>query len=156
MRRSLALGAALSLVAMAAQAAAVRPGCYSTADIEAEQAVHFQAQLMVVSDICRDTTYGEFTQRNRDAIMGYQQQMIDHFRRAGERRADITFENYMTRLANQASLASGVHNVAETCQTTSGMIALANSIGSSADFRRYIATQAAANRAAYLSCADAD
>ena len=47
MRRSLALGAILSLVAMAAQAAAVRPGCYSGADIEAEQAVHFQAKLKI-------------------------------------------------------------------------------------------------------------
>jgi hypothetical protein len=148
----MALGAVLSLVAMAAQAAPVRPGCYSGADIEAEQAVHFQAQLMVVSDICRDTTYGEFTQRNRDAIMGYQRQMIDHFRRAGEHRADITFENYMTRLANQASLASGTRSSIEICQTKDGMIALANSIAGSADFRRYVVTQAAANRTSYVSC----
>ena len=104
MRRAALLGAALSLAAMAANAAAPRPDCFSNADVEAEQAVRFQAQLMVLSDICRDSTYGLFTQRNREAIMAYQRQMIDHFKRAGERRADITFENYMTRLANQESI----------------------------------------------------
>src|SRR5512135_2759986 len=100
-RRAMLVGAVLSLVAVAAWAATNRRDCYSNADMEADLAVKFQAQLMVLSDVCRDTTYGSFTQRNRDAIMAYQRQMIDHFKRAGERRADITFENYMTRIANQ-------------------------------------------------------
>ncbi len=107
---------------------------------------------MVLSDICRDTTYGLFTQRNRDAIMAYQRQMIDHFKRAGERRADVTFENYMTRLANQESIASGQHASSEICQPSNSLIVTANSIGSSQEFRAYAASQAAAHRATYLAC----
>src|SRR5262249_49930059 len=118
MRRMLSLGIALSFAVTTAQAAGTRPGCYSNADIEASLAVRFQAQLMVLSDICRDTSYGEFAQRNKDTIISYQKQMIDHFRRAGERRADISFENYMTRLANEASLGSGHRTVGEVCQSS--------------------------------------
>jgi len=145
------LGAALSLAAITADAAP-RAACFSNADLEAEQAVRFQAQLMVLSDICRDTTYGLFTQRNRDAIMAYQQQMIDHFKRAGERHADITFENYMTRLANQESIASGQRSSGEICQPNNALIVTANSFGTPKEFRAYAASQAAANRASYQVC----
>jgi hypothetical protein len=152
MRFGVVLAASLSLVAVAADAASTRPGCFSSADMEAAQAVRFQAQLMVLSDICRDTTYGLFTQRNRDAIMGYQRQMIDHFRRAGERRADIVFENYMTRLANQESIASGQRATGEVCQPSNVLIVTANSIGTSKEFRTFAASQAAANRGDYIAC----
>jgi hypothetical protein len=152
MRRVALLGTALILAAMAADAATPRPDCFSSADVEAAQAIRFQAQLMVLSDICRDTTYGLFTQRNRDAIMAYQRQMIDHFKRAGERRADITFENYMTRLANQESIVSGQRTTGEICQPSNTLIATANSIGTSKDFRAFAASQAAANRGSYRAC----
>jgi len=145
------LGTALSLVAIAATAAP-KGECFSNADLEAEAAVRFQAQLMVLSDICRDTTYGRFTQRNRDAIMAYQRQMIDHFKRAGERRADITFENYMTRLANQESIASGKRTPREICQPSNTLIVTANKISTPKEFRDYAASRASANRATYLAC----
>src|SRR5215470_18932398 len=132
------LGAALSLAAITADAAP-RAACFSNADLEAEIAVRFQAQLMVLSDICRDTTYGLFTQRNRDAIMGYQRQMIDHFKRAGERRADIFFENYMTRLANQESIASGKRTPREICQPSNTLIVTANKISTPKEFRDFAA-----------------
>jgi len=152
MRLRVMLAVALSLAAVAAEAAGTRAGCFSTADMEAAQAVRFQAQLMVLGDICRDTTYGLFTQRNRDAIMGYQRQMIDHFRRAGERRADIVFENYMTRLANEESINSGQRATGEVCQPGNPLIVAANSIGTSKDFRAYAASLAAANRGDYIAC----
>lgn len=153
MRRFALLGTALSLAAITATAiAAPKSGCFSNADLEAEVAVRFQAQLMVLSDICRDTTYGLFTQRNRDAIMAYQRQMIEHFKRAGERRADITFENYMTRLANQESIASGQLTTGQICQPTNPLIVTANSIGTPKDFHTYATSQAAEKRASYLVC----
>ena len=153
MRRVALLGTALSLAAIAATAtAAPKAECFSNADLEAEVAVRFQAQLMVLSDICRDTTYGLFTQRNRDAIMAYQRQMIDHFKRAGERRADITFENYMTRLANQESIASGQLTTGQICQPSNPLITTANSIGTPKDFRAFATTQAAEKRASYVAC----
>ncbi len=116
MRRVALLVAALSLAAMAANAAGRKGDC------------------------------------NRDAIMAYQRQMIDHFKRAGERRADITFENYMTRLANQESIASGQRASGEICQPSNSLAVTANSIGTSKDFRAFAATQAAANRASFLAC----
>ncbi len=153
MRRVALVGTALSLAAITATAFAAPKGeCFSNADVEAEVAVRFQAQLMVLSDICRDTTYGLFTQRNRDAIMAYQRQMIDHFKRAGERRADITFENYMTRLANQESIASGQLTTGQICQPSNPLIVTANSIGTPKDFRAYATSQAAAKRASYVAC----
>ena len=153
MRRVALLGTALSLAAIAVTATAAPKGeCFSNADLEAEMAVRSQAQLMVLSDICRDTTYGLFTQRNRDAIMAYQRQMIDHFKRAGEHRADIVFENYMTRIANQESIASGQLTTGQICQPSNPLIVTANSIGTSKDFRAYATTQAAEKRASYVSC----
>jgi hypothetical protein len=151
MRRAVLLGVVLSLVAMAALAATNRRDCYSSADMEADLAVKFQAQLMVMSDVCRDTTYGSFTQRNRDAIIKYQRQMIDHFRREGKGRAEVVFENYMTHLANEAALLSGKRSMSENCQTNE-LIPLANSFGTSADMRAYFASQAVANRASFVAC----
>jgi len=151
MQRATVLGAAALILAAVAANASPRD-CFSSADLEAEQAVRFQARLMVLSDICRDTTYGRFTQRNRDAIMAYQRQMIDHFKRAGERRADITFENYMTRLANQESIASGQRNSGEICQPNNTLIVTANRIGTPRDFRAFAASEAAANRSRYVAC----
>ncbi|MGE5202902.1 MAG: hypothetical protein ACM3O6_12655 [Acidobacteriota bacterium] len=152
-RRAMLVGAVLSLVAVAAWAATNRRDCYSNADMEADLAVKFQAQLMVLSDVCRDTTYGSFTQRNRDAIIKYQRQMIDHFRREGKGRADVVFENYMTHLANEAALISGKRSMVENCQTNE-LIPLANSFGTSADMRAYFASKAAANRASFVACKD--
>jgi hypothetical protein len=153
MRRVALLGTALSLAAIAATAVAAPKGeCFSNADLEAEMGVRFQAQLMVLSDICRDTTYGSFTQRTREAIMAYQRQMIDHFKRAGERRADITFENYMTRIANQESIASGQLSMGQICQPSNPLIITANSIGTPKDFRAYATTQAAEKRTNYVAC----
>jgi len=45
--------------------------CYSPADVEAEQGLLFQTNLMVISSACRDTVYGEFRARNKDAIMAF-------------------------------------------------------------------------------------
>ncbi|HTS91017.1 MAG TPA: hypothetical protein VMG55_03375 [Stellaceae bacterium] len=151
MRRAVLLGAVVSMVAMATLAAAAARDCYSNADLEAELAIQFQAKLMVLSDVCRDTTYGLFTQRNKDAIIKYQKQLIDHFRRQGKGRADVEFENYMTHLANEEALASGQRTMAENCQT-SALIPLANSFLTSSDMRAYFASQATANRAQYVAC----
>ena len=153
LRRAAIVGAVLSLIAAAAMAASKNRDCYSNADVEADLAVKFQAQLMVLSDVCRDTTYGLFTQRNKDAIIKYQKQMIDHFRREGKSRAEVEFENYMTHLANEAALLSGQRTMVENCQTNE-LIPLANSFVTSADMRAYFASQAAANRASFIACKD--
>ena len=130
----------------------MRDQCYSSADIEAAQAIEFQTQLMVASDICAAAAYTQFTQRNREAIASYQKQMIDHFRRGGTKSAERTFDTYMTKLANMDALSSGMQTVAQVCQAASGLLATASSIGSPAEFRAYIANQAMTNRANYSAC----
>ncbi|MBV9686229.1 MAG: hypothetical protein JO096_03345, partial [Alphaproteobacteria bacterium] len=74
--RKVVLAAAL-LVASVSNAPAADRNCYSPGDIEAEQALLFQTNLMVISSACRDTVYGEFRARNKDAIIRYQNAMID-------------------------------------------------------------------------------
>jgi opacity protein-like surface antigen len=78
--------------------------CYSAADIEAEQAILFQTNLMVISSACRDTVYGEFRARNKDAIIRYQKAIIDHYKRGGSLNAQSDFERGNTSLANEITL----------------------------------------------------
>src|SRR5262252_7406187 len=92
--------AAAMLVASVASAPAADRNCYSPGDIEAEQALLFQTNLMVISSACRDTVYGEFRARNKDAIVRYQNAMIDHFRRTGARNPKSAFDSWQTILAN--------------------------------------------------------
>lgn len=152
MRRTVVLAAAACFVAATVQAATVRQQCFSSADIEADQAITFQTQLMVVSDICTDPVYTQFTQRNREAIASYQKQLIDHFRRSGDGAAERSFDNYMTRIANQKALASGRQPVAQVCQGAAAMMATAKGFRSADDFRKFAASQAVANRGNYQAC----
>jgi hypothetical protein len=101
--RKVVLAAALAAASVQG-AFAADAQCYSAADIEAEQAILFQTNLMVISSACRDTVYGEFRNRNKDAIIRYQKAMIDHFRRSGSRNAQSDFDRWNTSLANQISL----------------------------------------------------
>jgi len=77
--KKVVLAAALLAAASAVTASAADRDCYSPADIEAEQALLFQTNLMVISSACRDAVYGEFRARNTAAILRYQNAMIDHF-----------------------------------------------------------------------------
>lgn len=153
MRRAVALAVAFTFIA-ATSNAAIRQQCFSSADIEAVQAIEFQTQLMVASDICSDPSYRQFTQRNRDAIVRYQKQMIEHFRRNGDTKADRAFDSYITRLANQEALRSGQKPVVQVCQSAAPLIATANHFNSGDDFRHFIADQAVARRSQYAVCKD--
>ena len=99
--------------------------CYSPADIEAEQALMAQSFVMVLSSACRqDINYGEFKVRNRDALIGYQQEMIEHFRRAGARKPDKDYESWITRVANQTATEHAGLPSAETCAQSAEMLKL--------------------------------
>ena len=91
-----------ALCAAAAQqpgwaAGKAKPDCYSPSAIEAEQAIRFLTDVMVVSSTCQDTVYAEFRLRNRDPILAYQKAMIAHFHGAP------AFDSWNTSLANQAA-----------------------------------------------------
>lgn len=127
--------------------------CFKPAEIEAEQAIRFQTELMVLSDSCDADIYPRFTQRNRRAIAAYQQLMIEHFRRLGSGHAEASFDSYMTKLANEVSLRNGREPLATLCGNAGAFLASADHFGEN-DFRRYVAEQAAERRPDYRSCTE--
>lgn len=124
----IALAAAL-LAAMPLQLASAAGRC-TAADREAEQALIFQTNLMVVSSACRDETYAEFRYRNKNAIIAYQHEMIAHFRRAGYRNAQAEFDRWNTSLANGIALKQGEMPTAQVCQQAVPMEKLASTLDS--------------------------
>lgn len=139
--KKVALAAALAAAASFATASAADRNCYSPADVEAEQALLFQTNLMVISSACRDTVYGEFRARNKDAILRYQNAMIDHFRRAGARNPKGAFDTWQTSLANEAARKQAVIPTAQFCQQATEMLKLASTLDVKA-FREYVAAHA--------------
>ena len=119
--------AATLLVAASLQVASAANLC-SPIDREAERALIFQTNLMVVSSACRDPTYGQFRYRNKDAIIAYQRAMIAHFRRAGYRNAQAEFDRWNTILANQIALKQGEIPTAQVCQQAASMLQMANTL----------------------------
>src|SRR5579872_1182908 len=126
---------AVMLLGSVVAAAAATPQCLKPSEIEAEQAVRFQAELMVMSDTCGQQTYIRFTRRNRDVLVEYQHEMIERFRRSGTVRAEARFDTYLTRLANEISLRTGARPVASLCREAADFFATADSLGRD-EFRR--------------------
>ena len=125
--------------------------CYRADEVEADQAVRFQTQLMVVSDSCGSDVYTEFTHRNASTIRAYQATMIGYFRRSGGRSADSAFDKFITSLANQMALSAGKETVGALCTRSADLLKKGQTFGKD-DFMHYIAQQAAAARGTYQIC----
>ena len=144
----------LVLIAALCAAAAQQPGwaagkaktdCYSPSAIEAEQAIRFLTDVMVVSSTCQDTVYAEFRLRNRDPILAYQKAMIAHFHGAP------AFDRWNTSLANQAaSKRAGALSV-QVCQQAADLLKQASALDPP-KFRAFAAAQAAAAGPQYPKC----
>jgi hypothetical protein len=119
---------ALLATASVATASATDRNCYSPGDIEAEQALLFQTNLMVISSACRDAVYGEFRARNKDAILRYQNAMIDHFRRTGARNPKSAFDTWQTSLANEAARKQAIVPTGQFCQQSTEMLKMASTL----------------------------
>ena len=138
-------------------AASLQPGfaadgsCYSAMDQEAEQAIVFQTNLMVVSSACRDETYGLFRARNKDAIIRYQRIMISHFRRAGYRDAQGRFDSWNTSLANEIALKEGAMPTSVVCQQAANMLKMASTLDSQG-LHAYAVSQATSPAASHPRC----
>ena len=127
--------------------------CYRTDEIEADQAVRFQTELMVVSDSCGSASYTEFTHRNASTLAAYQQKMIGYFRRVSGRRADSAFDRFITSLANKMALSAGKETVSTLCTRSADLLSKGQTFGKE-DFVHYVMQQAAAARATYPHCKD--
>lgn len=131
LRRCLAAGLAAAAIAVGAfawgtgpaAAATSSPACYSQEEFNAEQAVRFHTQMMVVGLTCRNAVpnqdlfikYKEFTNRHREALMRWEKVLIDHQRKMG---ANPTrgYDTFRTELANQLSRRSATMTSGTYCQ----------------------------------------
>jgi hypothetical protein len=143
----------LAMIACAAGSAAAAPLCYEAREIEADQAVQFQTELMVLSNACRTPSYTNFTQRNRLAIIDYQGALMARFRRAGEHHADLALETYLTHLANETALRQGGQAPDQLCAQSASLLSAAETIGADA-FHALAAHRAATHAPAYPRCGD--
>jgi hypothetical protein len=138
------------MVASTAQAASTPP-CFSADEIEAEQAMLFQTELMVVAETCHDQAYVRFLKRNIDPEKQYQHRLVEFFRRHGDKGAERALDSYLTKLANESSLRNGQVPVTTVCQQGATLLKTANALGP-ADFRNYAAEKALLNRKYYKTC----
>lgn len=130
-----ALVAALALQpALAAKKAA--SSCYSPSAAEADAALRYMNDLMIVSSVCQDTVYAEFRLRNRDAIVGYQKALMAHFHGAAG------FDHWNTALANQAAQKQSGN--LQLCQQSVALMKQASALDPSS-FHALAAAQAAAD-----------
>jgi hypothetical protein len=129
------------------------PQCYHASEIEADQAMHYQAKLMVLSDTCRSNSYTQFLRRNADVISSYQHQLIGYFRRLDGHRPEDAFDRFLTRLANQFALGAGQEPLDSLCVKAADFLSQALNFGKE-EFRHFMAQQAVIERKSYQSCAD--
>lgn len=150
-RKTFATGAALVLTlgqALPARAAS----CFQPADIEAEQAIRYQTELMVLSDTCNvSSSYRDFTVRLRDTIVQYQHQLIDHFRRAGAKSPEATLDKFLTQIANELSMRSGAEQRPVICARSATFLSDAAKL-TDAEFRNHVAELATEHEKSYRVC----
>ena len=120
---------------------AAKSSCPPASAREAEQAIRFMTDLMVVSSVCQDTVYAEFRLRNRDVIVGYQKAMIQHLH------GNAAFDRWNTALANQVASKQGGNQ--QLCIQSAALLQQAKALDTNG-FRAYAAAQAAS---ANPSCA---
>ena len=141
------LGALLLLASTGAQAA---PACYAGGEIEADQAVQYQTELMVMSGACGTHNYTDFLQRNSSILATYQSALIEHYRRVG-RNPEQAFEADLTHLANQSSLRLGDQMPAVLCAKSADWLKAADALGPE-EFRRLVVSRATVRSASYHRC----
>jgi len=129
------------------------PLCYHTNEAEAEQAMRYQAKLMVLSDTCRSDAYTQFVHRNASVISGYQHDLIGYYRRADGRHAENAFDSYITRLANEYALGAGKEPLASLCAKSAEFLSQAPNLGKD-EFRHYVVAQMAVERPSHPACAN--
>jgi hypothetical protein len=139
--KKVVLAAALVAAASFTAASAADRNCFSPSDIEAEQAIQFQTDLMVISSACRDTVYGEFRARNKDEIIRYQNAMIDHFRRTGARNPKSAYDSWQTSLANEAARKQALVSTSQFCHEATEKLKLASTLDPKA-YREYVVAHA--------------
>ncbi len=105
---------AIALFLISATAAYAGGGCYSTREAEAEQGIRIHSELMVIGLNCQHMTpvgqrnlyaqYRTFTSNYSDLISGYEDTLINYFRRIGHPNPVASLNLMRTAFANKISL----------------------------------------------------
>jgi len=124
--------------------------CYSRSEAVADQALKYSAEVMVMSDTCRSPSYDQFALRNRTQLIEFQDLMKQHFRRSG-RNAQAKLDAFMTHLANDAALRTGVQNIGQVCAVAVQFLATADTL-TGEGFRHYAENQVTQHNGEYRFC----
>jgi hypothetical protein len=149
-RRRVAAAAAFVL-ALHLAGPAMAAACFNAADVEAEQALRYENELMVLSDTCGGDSYRDFTLRNRTAIIAYQRQLMDHFRRTGARSPQAALDSFQTKIANEEALRAADESAPTLCGRMVAFLEQGRTLDQQ-QFRRHAAMLATENKAQYRIC----
>lgn len=141
----------VALIALEAAGPAFGAACFQPADIEAEQAIRYQTELMVLSDTCDNDSYRDFTVRNRGTIISYQSQLIEHFRRTGARSPRASLDTFLTQMANELALHVAREPAHSVCGRSATLFDEARRLDGD-QFRRHVAALAVENGKGYRRC----
>jgi hypothetical protein len=119
--------------------------CYTSVAMEADQAIRFMTDLMIVSSTCRDTVYAQFRLRNKDAIIRYQKALIAHFH------GESAFDKWNTSLANESARRGGGMPSAQFCQQAANLLKQAGALDSKG-LHDLAVTKAASAGNSYVRC----
>ncbi len=112
--------------------------CYTQAEAEAEQGLRIHSELMVIGLNCqnmrfRDGTnlyleYRDFTQANVDIFAGYENRLMDYFRRRGDNDPEASLNTMRTFMANKISNSAARMKPDQFCNRYAGRIFKASSM----------------------------
>lgn len=132
------------MTATAAPSFAAEP-CYTQTEMEAEHAIRLHSEMMVVGLKCHKHyaaekpfhAYADFTKRNSAAIARFEQVLIGHMRKRGERNPTRAFDRMRTIIANDYARQSNMVPTRDYCEAKLGWLAEVGSMGQSA-FRNHV------------------
>ncbi len=92
-----------------------KTGCFTPADIEAEQAIRIRSELMVIGLNCQASryrgtsenlyaAYRQFTADHGPELAAYEKQMLDYYRRSGVKNPEASLNTLGTEFGNKISL----------------------------------------------------
>lgn len=145
--------AALAAFLLTANTAFAASSCFQKDALEAWQAVRYMTELMVLNDTCHMHVYEGFITTNYAALHAYHEELVAHFREAGDRHPEDTVDRYVTHAANEVSEADGQTPTAELCAQKADYFANAQSLAGE-KFRQFVSDLMNKRTSDFRPCVD--
>ena len=124
-------------------------GCYSLSEAEAEQGIRIHSELMIIGLNCQHMTpqgqqnlyaqYRDITQKNAGLFSGYEDVLIDYFRKTGLPDPERALHDLRTNLANRISSDAAQMRPDVFCRQYSPRLEQASAMAQG-DIQRWAAT----------------